>query len=56
MVVGAGAMGRHHVRVLNELQEVKRVVVVEPSEKARHAVEERGFEKTFFYGDLDEAL
>ncbi len=56
MVVGAGAMGRHHVRVLSESDYAEKVIVVEPSEKARREVEKRGFEKACFYSDLGDAL
>jgi UDP-N-acetylglucosamine 3-dehydrogenase len=56
LVVGAGVMGANHCRTLNELSEVKRVAVVEPSESAREALRKRNFEKTVFYASLEEAL
>ena len=36
-VIGAGAFGRHHVRILSEIDEAELVGVVDPSEAAREA-------------------
>ncbi|MDK1037810.1 MAG: Gfo/Idh/MocA family oxidoreductase [Actinomycetota bacterium] len=38
-VVGLGAMGRHHVRVISEMPDVDLVAVADPSEEAREGVE-----------------
>ncbi|PIO05785.1 oxidoreductase [Candidatus Micrarchaeota archaeon CG08_land_8_20_14_0_20_59_11] len=56
MVVGAGNMGRHHVRVYNELPQVGRVLVVDPSEESRQKVVERNFEKAECFSSIREAL
>lgn len=56
LVVGVGNMGRHHARVFEELPRVQSVAVVDPDEKARERIEERGFKKVEVFDSLNKAL
>ncbi|NYZ78384.1 Gfo/Idh/MocA family oxidoreductase, partial [Candidatus Micrarchaeota archaeon] len=56
LVVGTGVMGFNHVRVLNDLKQVSKVVVVDESEQALARVREKNFEKTELFSSLKQAL
>ncbi|OIO27005.1 hypothetical protein AUJ16_04290 [Candidatus Micrarchaeota archaeon CG1_02_60_51] len=54
LVVGAGSMGGHHVRVYSEMPEVERVVVADPSPDAAKKFKENP--KVVCYDSIKEAL
>ncbi len=56
LVIGAGAMGRNHVRVLNALPRVKEVLVVDERKEALDEVSKAGFGKVSTFTSLEEAL
>ncbi|MFA4946472.1 MAG: Gfo/Idh/MocA family oxidoreductase [Candidatus Micrarchaeia archaeon] len=54
LVVGAGSMGRHHVRVYSEMPEVERVLVVDPNPAAAEKFKDNP--KVKFCASVAEAL
>lgn len=56
MVIGAGAMGFNHVRNFASFPEVKRVIVVDPSEEAAKKVASLGKDHVVVYKSIEAAL
>ena len=56
LVVGAGSMGRNHCRAYAQDRRVNRIVVVEPDEKSRLALQAMGLEKISLASSLPDAL
>lgn len=56
MVVGAGVMGRNHVRVLNGLSEIDGVLVVDAKQECLDEINKAKFDKVQTFSSIENAL
>lgn len=56
LVLGAGAMGRNHVRNLSAQKEVDSILVVDPSQESLGFLRKEKYEKIQYFTELQEAI